>query len=75
MNYSLSPSRFDMLYIRDSLLYIMSCYLSYWYLPISSKESDLSHRELVLTGYFIFFKLFSANPREHCLVKSQQVLK
>lgn len=59
MNYSLSPSRFDMLYIRDSLLYIMSCYLSYWYLPISSKESDLWHQKGIFTqrigAHWIFY--------------------
>ena len=73
--------------IRDALLHtsvVMSGYLSYCCLSISPNQSDhspltsginkaFSPTELLLTGYFLFFRPFSVNPRDGCAGKSQEI--
>jgi len=72
---------------RDARLHnlvVTSGEWSYCCLPISSKQSDhsllnsginkaFSPRELLLTGYFLFFGPFSVNLRDGCV--DQQFLK
>ncbi len=70
---------------RDGILQILvitSDYLSYCCLSIISNQSvhspltsDInkacSSTQLLLTGYFLFFRPFSVNPRDGCVWKSQ----
>ncbi len=70
---------------RDDILQILvvtSGYLSYCCLSIISNQSvhspltsDInkacSSTQLVLAGYFLFFRPFSVNPRDGCVWKSQ----
>ncbi len=70
---------------RDGLLQILvvtSDYLSYCCLSIISNQSAhspltsdinkaFSSTQLPLTGYFLFFRPFSVNPRDGCVWKSQ----
>ncbi len=65
---------------RDGILHIlviMSGYLSYYCLSIISNQSAhsplisdinkaFSSTQLLLTGYFLFFRPFSVNPRDGC---------
>ena len=71
--------------LREALRHtsvVTSGYLSYCCLSLSAKQSDhspltsainkaFSPRELLVTGYFNFFKPFSANPRDGCVLKFQ----
>ncbi len=82
--WSPSASGFDVL-CRDGILYILvvtSGYLSYCCLSIISNQSAhspltsdinkaFSSTQLPLTGYFLFFRPFSVNPRDGCVWKSQ----
>ncbi len=70
---------------RDGILQILVVtrgYLSYCCLSIISNQcahspltSDInkafSSTQLLLTGYFLFFRPFSVNPRDGCVWKSQ----
>ncbi len=69
---------------RDGILHtlvVTSGYLSYCCLsiisltslPISASDINkaFSSTQLPLTGYFLFFKPFSVNPRDGCVWKSQ----
>ncbi len=70
---------------RDGILQILvvtSDYLSYCCLSIISNQSAhspltsdinkaFSSTQLPLTGYFLFFRPFSVNPRDGCVWKSQ----
>ncbi len=70
---------------RDGLLHtlvVTSGYLSYCCLSIISNQSAhspltsdinkaFSSTQLLLTGYFLFFRPFSVNPRDGCAWKSQ----
>ncbi len=70
---------------RDGILQILvvtSGYLSYCCLSIISNQSvhspltsdinkAFSSTQLPLTGYFLFFRPFSVNPRDGCVWKSQ----
>ncbi len=70
---------------RDGILQILvvtSGYLSYCCLSIISNQSvhspltsdinkAFSSTQLPLTGYFLFFRSFSVNPRDGCVWKSQ----
>ncbi len=70
---------------RDGILHtlvVTSGYLSYCCLSIISNQSAhspltsdinkaFSSRQLLLTGYFLFFWSFSGNPRDGCAWKSQ----
>ncbi len=70
---------------RDGILQILvvtSGYLSYCCLSIISNQSvhspltsdinkTFSSTQLPLTGYFLFFRPFSVNPRDGCVWKSQ----
>ncbi len=70
---------------RDGILQILvvtSGYLSYCCLSIICNQSAHSHltsdinktfssTQLPLTGYFLFFRPFSVNPRDGCVWKSQ----
>ncbi len=70
---------------RDGILHnlvVMSGYLSYCCLSIISNQSvhspltsDINKAfwssQLPLTGYFLFFRPFSVNPRDSCVWKSQ----
>ncbi len=70
---------------RDGILHILvvtSGYLSYCCLSIISNQSAhspltsdinkaFSSTQLPLTGYFLFFRPFSVNPRDGCAWKSQ----
>ncbi len=70
---------------RDGVLQILvitSGYLSYCCLSIISNQSAhspltsdinkaFSSTQLPLTGYFLFFRPFSVNPRDGCVWKSQ----
>ncbi len=83
--WSPSASGFDVLYVQRCILHtlvVTSGYLSYCCLSIISNQSvhspltsDLnktfSSTQLPLTGYFLFFRPFSVNPRDGCVWKSQ----
>ncbi len=83
--WSPSASGFDVLCVQRCILQILvvtSGYLSYCCLSIISNQSvhslltsDLnkafSSTQLPLTGYFLFFRPFSVNPRDGCVWKSQ----
>ncbi len=70
---------------RDGVLHILvvsSGYFSYCCLSIISNQSAhspltsdinkaFSSTQLPLTGYFLFFRPFSVNPRDGCVCKSQ----
>ncbi len=70
---------------RDDILHtlvVTSGYLCYCCLSIISNQSvhspltsdinkAFSSTQLVLTGYFLFFRPFSVNPRDGCVWKSQ----
>ncbi len=64
---------------RDGILQILvvtSGYLSYFLSSLTSPfSSDInkafSSTQLPLTGYFLFFRPFSVNPRDGCVWKSQ----
>lgn len=57
---------------RDALLHtlVVSGYLSYCCLPVSLSAGrspltfDINKREMPLTGYFLFHRSFSVNPRD-----------
>ncbi len=83
--WSPSASGFDVLCVQRCILQILvvtSGYLSYCCLSIiynqsahSPLTSDInkafSSTQLPLTGYFLFFRPFSVNPRDGCVWKSQ----
>ncbi len=70
---------------RDGIMHtlvVTSGYLSYCCLSIISNQSAhspltsdinkaFSSTQLTLTGYFLFFRPFSVNPRDGCVWKSQ----
>ncbi len=72
---------------RDGILHtlvVTSVYLSYCCLSIISNQSAhspltsdinkaFSSTQLLFTGYFLFFRPFSVNPRDGCAWKSQPV--
>ena len=72
---------------RDALLHttvVMCGYLNYCHLPVSFDQSGPSPLtslinkhfcppELLLTGCFLFFASFSANSRDCCVWKSQEI--
>ncbi len=72
---------------RDGILHtlvVTSGYLSYCsvifnqsaHSPLTSDiNKAFSSTQLLLTGYVLFFRLFSVNPRDGCAWKSQQFLK
>ncbi len=83
--WSTSASGFDVLCVQRCILQILvvtSSYLSYCCLSIISNQSvhspltsdinkAFSSTQLPLTGYFLFFRPFSVNPRDGCVWKSQ----
>ncbi len=83
--WSPSASGFRCCVFRDGILQILvvtSGYLSYCCLSIISNQSvhspltsdinkAFSSTQLPLTGYFLFFRPFSVNPRDGCARKSQ----
>ncbi len=83
--WSPSASGFDVLCVQRCILQILvvtSGYLSYCCLSIISNQSvhspltsdinkTFSSTQLPVTGYFLFFRPFSVNPRDGCVWKSQ----
>ncbi len=83
--WSPSDSGFDVLCVQRCILQtlvVTSGYLSYCYLSIISNQSvhspltsdinkAFSSTQLLLTGYFLFFRPVSVNPRDGCVWKSQ----
>ncbi len=83
--WSPSASGFDVLCVQRCILQILvvtSDYLSYCCLSIIANQSAhspltsdinkaFSSTQLPLTGYFLFFRPFSVNPRDGCVWKSQ----
>ncbi len=83
--WSPSASGFDVLCVQRCILQILvvtSGYLSYCCLSIISNQSvhspltsdinkAFSSTQLPLTGYFLFLRPFSVNPRDGCVWKSQ----
>ncbi len=79
--WSPSASGFDVLCVQRCILQILvvtSDYLSYCCLSIISNQSAhspltsdinkaFSSTQLPLTGYFLFFRPFSVNPRDGCV--------
>ncbi len=89
--WSPSASGFDVLCVQRCILQILvvtSGYLSYCCLSIISNQSvhspltsdinkTFSSTQMPLTGYFLFFRPFSVNPRDGCvkIPVDQQFLK